>query len=62
MPGPSGIRNPVGGVISGSANRYTTAPLYYTTAPLCETIREMKLRWSGHAERKNEEDVVMMTY
>ena len=29
-PGPSGIRTPVGGVISGRANHYTTAPpLYY---------------------------------
>ena len=27
-PGPSGIRTPVGGVISGRANHYTTVPLF----------------------------------
>ena len=27
-PSPSGIRTPVGGVVSGRANHYTTAPLY----------------------------------
>ena len=28
-------------------------------ANICEKIREARLRWLGHVERKTEEDVVM---
>ncbi len=31
-------------------------------ANISETIREARLRWLGHVERKTEEDVVMRTW
>ena len=31
-------------------------------ANISETIREARLRWLGHMERKTEEDVVMRTW
>ena len=31
-------------------------------ANIGENIREARLRWLGHVERKNEEDVVMRTW